>query len=593
MNRKEADKKYKWDFSNVFENSSDYKQNLEMFQKKFKKINELKGNLGNKEKFLEYLRMKNETDLLSIRLDHYLNLYNLDQTDTELQELMSLYKKANNEYKEALSFANPEILDLGYEKVISFIKGSDYAYQEYIFKKLFRMKDSFLPYQKQEVINQVSNSREILNGFFDCLSYADRQFLDVEINGKKELINTTFFNTFLASSDPIKDQQNRKLVWEKYYNNVTSKKYSFAKTLEGIITKEYEDARLKNYSSALEKALSEDNIPTAIYRKLLQIGKKNIGILKDYYSIIKDRFGFKDFFISDRHLSLADNFSKVVLVEEGKQMVKGALQMLGEEYNEKLDIAMKDNAIDFYEDSTKRSGAYSTLGNGVEPSILMNWSDTLSSVSTLAHELGHSVHTLFAEASQKYPLCSYPIILAEIASTFNEHVVFDYLYEKTTDKNEKVCLVQNRIYDMLTTFFREIQYADFELQAHELLEKNEPITAERLMNLFKSVELEYGYDLCTNNNERDAYYWPHIAHFFYYPFYVYKYSLDVAASFKIYQDVKKGGSQHITNFLKAGCHKDPLDILKDSGIDFMDEKTYEPILSEIKRLIKLLKELLD
>ncbi|QEH62344.1 oligoendopeptidase F [Spiroplasma chinense] len=591
MKRTQAQNEYKWDFSHLYENTEQWKKDLEEFENIITKISDLKGKLGEEKNFQNYLDLDVEADFKMAKLNQYIHLYDINQTDSELQELDSLFTNVLQETGVKTSFVIPEVLKIGKEKIFSFINNKDYEQFKYRFESIFEKEKHILENHKEELLSKVDRSRVATAMLYDSLSYADKLESTVMVDGKEEVVDTTFFKNTLEDSRPLEDQNFRKEVWDKYFNNVTQRKYSFAKIYESIILKQVEDKKVRNYDSVLEQALFNDGVSVDIYKKLLEVGKKHIQPLKDYYLLIKKKNKLDNFYTTDRELKLVSEYNEKFDVETGIDTVKTALSELGPEYFKKLHIAFSDNRIDYFEDTNKVSGAYSSGGTGVEPIILMNWDDKLSSLSTLAHEVGHSVHTLFSEEEQKYPLSDYPIILAEVASTFNEHVLFDFLYSTTNDKNKKIYLLQQRIFDLISTFYRQIQFADFEYRAHKLVEDKEPLTSEILMELFREVENEYGYDVF-DDKDREVYHWPYISHFFHSPFYVYKYAVDLVASFKLFDDFKSGDNLAIINFLKKGGSKKPLEILKECGVDFEKEDTYMPLINEIKRLNSELESLL-
>ncbi|QGS52385.1 oligoendopeptidase F [Spiroplasma tabanidicola] len=591
MKRNEAKQNYKWDFSHLYKNGNEFKKDLEVLKQQFDKLESMKGQLNNNNKFLEYLKLDKEIDYLFAKLNQYIHMYDVDQANSELQELQGLFQNTYQECFSKVSFFDPEVISVGKETILGFLKGSEFESETYIFEKLFRKQKHILDDESESLLSKVARSRGAVGELYDTLAYADNIEEKILIDGKEEVVDTTLYRKIMEDSDPTEDQNLRKEVWEKRFINYKSRKYSYAKIYEGILLKDVENYKIRNYESSLEMSLKRDNVPVSVYEKLLETGKKHIQVLKNYYLLIKEKYGFKKFNSTDRELVLTKEFNKTYSVDEGIKIVKDSLKVLGDEYVEFLDKASRPNAIDYYEDKTKRSGAYSSGGYGVEPIILMNWSDKLSSLSTLAHELGHSVHTYLSNKYQPFPLGNYPLILAEVASTFNEHILFDYTYKNLKDDSEKVYLLQQRIFDLCSTFYRQIQFAEFEYQAHKMAEKGEPITADSLMNLFLDIENKYGYDIF-DDKDRDAFQWPYIGHFFFSPFYVYKYAVDITASFKLYDDFKKNGPESILNFLKSGGHKDPLDILKDCGVDFNKEETYMPLINEIDHLTKELKKLI-
>ncbi|WP_069117423.1 oligoendopeptidase F [Spiroplasma helicoides] len=591
MKRNKAQDKYKWDFSHLYKNSQEFKNDLILLKNKLSDIENMKGKLNDKNTFLSYLTMQKDVSFMLAKLNQYTHLYDVDQTNAELQELNSLLQSMWQEFEIKTSFVEPEIIEIGEQKLLEFIKNSEFESHTHSIKKVIQKAKHILNEEQEKLLSEVERSRSATAELYDTLSYADKQEKEILINNNKVIVDTTFFRNFMQDSDPINDQENRKLVWDAYFENVNKRKYSFAKIYESILLKQVENYKIRNYQSTLEMSLFNDSVPTEIYEELLRVGKNNIQILKNYYLMIKEKYGLKKFYSTDRELKLTKEFKKTFNVDEAVEIVKDSLSVLGEEYQSNLEIALRDNAIDYYEDTSKRTGAYSSGGFGVQPIILMNWDDKLSSLSTLTHELGHSVHTLLSEKEQPYPLDDYPIILAEVASTFNEHVLFDYLYNKVTDKDEKIYLIQQRIFDIVSTFYRQIQFAEFEYLAHKLVEKDEPLTSDILMELFKKVEMSYGYDIF-DDKDREVYHWPYISHFFGSPYYVYKYAIDIVASYKLYDDFKQNGPESILKFLKSGGKKDPLDILKDCGVDFLKEETYTPLIREVENLTTLLKTLI-
>ncbi|AHI53340.1 oligoendopeptidase F [Spiroplasma culicicola] len=587
MKRHQADNKYKWDFSKLYKNSQQWKDDLNLVIDKAQQISKLKNKLNNKKEFLIYLTLDKEIDFIVAKLNQYIHMYDIDQTNSEFQELDALFSNAMSQVAIDLSFVTPEIIKINQEQIEQYLTDSEFESYKFMFKKIFKKSKHILENDAEELLSKIERSRGATAELYDTLSYADKQEHKLMINNVEQLVDTTLFKTILEDSDAIKEQELRKQVWDIYFKNVVDRKYSYAKIYESILLKQTEDFKVRNYTSALEMSLFNDQVTTQIYEKLLSVAKQSIDVLKDYYLLIKDKLGLTKFFTTDRELKLAKEYNKKFSVDEGIAIVKESLSVLGKEYSQNLEIAMQDNMIDYYEDTTKVDGAYSSGGTGVDPIILMNWDDKLSSLNTLAHEIGHSVHTLFSDQNQKYPLNDYPIILAEVASTFNEHILFDYLYSNTTNKDEKIYLLQQRIFDLVSTFYRQIQFADFEYSAHKMVANNEPITSENLMKLFKDKENEYGYDIF-DDKDRQVYHWPYISHFFHSPFYVYKYAIDLVASYKLYDDFKKGNN-NIINFLKSGCYKEPLEILKDCGVDFNDNNTYTPLIKEIKRLTLELK----
>ncbi|WP_339030070.1 oligoendopeptidase F [Spiroplasma endosymbiont of Cantharis nigra] len=590
MKRNEINKKYKWDFSHLYKDFKSWKLDLSKAKLFVEEISKLKGKLDNQEKFLHYLELEKSIDFILSRLNQYAHLIDIDQTNNENQELNSLLDNFYQDFNIKKAFVLNELKEIGDKKIFQWLEENNRHEYKYYFKTFFKSSKFILSKTDEELMSKVSRSRNAVGNLYDSLSYADKQNSIIEWNNKEVELNLSLYREIMENSDPIKDQEKRREANELYFKNYSSRKHSYAKIYEAIIQVQNEDKNVRNYRSILEMNLFNDQVSEEIYLNLIKFGKDTIINFKKYNRLIKKIYSFEKFYSTDRLLKVSKNYKKKFSVEEGKNIVQKCLSVLGNEYEAKLKTALKDSLIDYYEDENKSDGAYSSGGNGVEPIILMNWDEQLGSVSTLAHEIGHSVHTLFADESQKYPLNNYPIILAEVASTFNEHLLFDYLYLSTEDVEEKKYLLQQRIFDLISTFYRQIQFADFEYSAHKLIEDGEAITTDSLNDLFIEKQNEFGYDEFDDKDEPN-YSWPYISHFFQSPFYVYKYAVDLLASFKLYRDFKKGNKNTIINFLKLGGSKPPLDILKEVGIDFLSAETYKPLVDEINELINQLEEI--
>ncbi|ATZ16140.1 oligoendopeptidase F [Entomoplasma freundtii] len=593
MKRSEAEAKYKWDFSHLYPHTEAWKEDLEKLTKTIPAFENYKGKLDKKEEFLAYLDFNQQVDLLVNKLAQFLHYGDVDTSNQVYQELEGLLMTEFQKINVATAFLAPEIKTIGENQVLNWLE-EDGKYHKYRYglKMFFKDAPHILEDRDEELLSKVSRSRGHSSGLYDTLAYADRTDQMIDYHGEKRPLTTSLMMEISEDSDPVKDQKLRQEASHLFTKNFSDHKHSFASIYEGILLASTESTKLRNYKSALEASLIGDSIPTEVYFKLLEVGKKNVHLFKNYHQFLKDYFKLDKFYPTDRQLKMVTDYNRTFSVEEAQSLIREALKVLGPEYIENLAIAWSDHHIDYFEDTNKRDGAYSSGGAKLNPIILMNWDDKLNSVHTLAHESGHSVHTLLADANQPYPLSEYPIVLAEVASTINEHLLFDYMYKSAQTKEEKIYLLQQRIFDLLSTFTRQIQFAAFEHEAHELVEKGQPLTADILAKLFKNVQNEYGYDVFDEvDAQKLGYGWPRISHFFHSPYYVYKYAIDLVASYKLYHDIKEGNTATTLNFLKAGGHKEPLEILKDAGVDFTKEETYQPLIDGIQEYLEELKAL--
>ncbi|ASP28717.1 oligoendopeptidase F [Spiroplasma corruscae] len=591
MKRNNASIKYKWDFTNIYKNIGEWKEDSKKLLELSKEIYKLQGKLGQENNLLKLISVEEGMDEIDAKLTRYLHLSDLDKTDESLQELSTIYSNISQEVDVMTSFVVPEILSLDENNVLTTLENNNL--QRYVkgYKDLFESKKHHLKKEQEELISKIEQSRSNYIDIYETLTYADVSEEKILYQEKEYILNTSTFRDVMQNSDPIKDQQFRQDYVNKYFEKYAKNKHTYAKIYESILTKDKEDYILRNYSSAINMHLESDKVSESIYTKLLKAGKTHIATLKKYFNLVKQTHGLKEMFSTDKELKLTNVDATKYSVQEGINIVKEALSLLGDEYKNNLDVAFKDNMIDYYEDVNKVSGAYSSGDYKLDPIILMNWDNQFSSLNTLAHEIGHSVHTIFSTKAQPYPLNNYPIILAEVASIFNEHILFEFMINKTKDNNEKISLIQQRVFDIVSTFYRQIQFAKFEHTAHTMIANGEPLSASKLESIYKDIENEYGYDLF-DNKERKTFFWSQISHFFYSPYYVYKYAIDIVASFKLYEDFKNNKKENIISFLKLGGSLDPLDALKQVGVDFEDDNVYLPLVNEVDRLLNLLHELL-
>ena len=595
MQRKAANDKYKWNFAHLFPHHQAWEEQLNNLDQTTQKLVKLRSKLNKLENFRQYLQWEKELSLQLAKLGQYLHAADLDLTNLDFQRLNTLYTNKCQEINISLSWIDPELKKTGSTIITKWIKkNKELQPYQHKFELFFLLAKYILSEEKEKLLSQVSLSRHISTEFYDTLAYADRQPIFIDYEGKKQKLTLTLYTKIMEKSRPKEDQNLRYEVNQKWTAHLKEKKHSFAKIYEGILRTSVEELEIRGYQSTLRMGLIGDNIPESVYTVLIKIGQENSNLYREFLQIKKKAFDLTKFYATDASLKIIPQYQQQFTVDESVVLIKKILQSLGSEYQEKLNLALQPGRIDYYEDTNKRDGAYSSGGNGVEPIILMNWDDTLNSVNTLIHELGHSVHTLFAEENQPYPNASYPIILAEVASTLNEHLLFDYLYQKSQNKEEKIYLLQSRIEEIAGTFFRQTQFAKFEWEAHQMVEKGTPLNADLLADLFQKINEEFGADFLDQKDPAKKFYsWPRISHFFHSPYYVYKYAVAITVSFKLYQEIKNKKNTNLLKFLKAGGHKDPLEILHDIGIDLSKIDVYQPLLDNLKKMIKELEELVE
>lgn len=591
-------KQYCWDFSHLFKNNDQWVKSLNDLDQFATKLVSLKGKLKELKNFKSYLNLNKEFSLNLMKLGQYLHYSDLDQTDLNFQKLNNLFAIKINNISQQLSWIEPEVKAIGSKTINKWISDHpELRNYQHSMKVFFQFEKYILSEHDENLLSKVGKSRGAVGDLYDTLVYADKEKVAIKYKNKEQELTQTLYLDILENSHPSKDQKLRIETNRKFYQDITNKKHSLAQIYQGIIEVEVEETKIRNTDpkkelSCLEYSLLGDNVSLAVYQNLIKVGQKHADLVRDFYRIKKSFFKLKKFYPTDTSLQMAQLPQQKYDVATGIKIIKLVLSVLENEYLEQLDLALLPGRIDYFEDTNKRTGAYSSGGSGVEPIILMNWDDTINAINTLGHELGHSVHTLLSDKYQVYPNNDYPIILAEVASTVNEHLIFDYLYHKAKNDEEKIYLLQTHIETIIGTFFRQIQFAEFEWEAHKLVEQEEPLNADILSNLYRKIADKYGQDVLDVVDEKQKNYsWPRVSHFFHSPFYVYKYATSITVSYKLYEDIKQGNKDNLLNFLKSGGSDYPLEILKQAGVDLEDVNVYNPLVDNLATLINELKVL--
>lgn len=381
------------------------KKALPEFDKFANQLLTFKGKLNNIDNFKKYLAISKEISMLGSKVVQYLHYGDLDQTNLELQQLSSLFATQQSKLSEKLAWIEPEIKTIGLQTIKNWINNDPslmiYKHDMEVF---FKFEKFILSEHDETLLSKVSKSRSAAGGLYDSLVYADKQKTIFNYQNKEQELTQTLYLDILENSNPVKDKQLRIDISKKFYEDIKNKKHSLAQVYESILEVAVEEIKIRNndkekdnkkHLTTLEYSLLSDDVPLILYENLIKTGQKHAILVEEFYNLKRKFFKFKKFYSTDTSLKMTTIPTKKFSVEEGINSIKEILSILGDEYLEQLNLALLPGRIDYYEDTNKRTGAYSTGGNGVEPIILMNWDDTINSLNTLSHELGHSVHTYF------------------------------------------------------------------------------------------------------------------------------------------------------------------------------------------------------
>lgn len=577
----------KWDLTYLFKSLEDFEKAYQETEKIIEKLATYKGKLNDFSNFKEFFLLQKEFEKQGLRTYQYASLLSdLNKKNTENSARLQRVQLGFVKLQQALAFEEPELISIGKEKVMSFIN-QDKTLEEFRFpmEKLFKRQEHILDDKSESLLANFSQVQSAGRNLYSSLSVADIEGQDVMLdNNEIVTITNSNYRAFIQKSNSAEE---RKDIFEAVFSYYEAHKNTYASIYKAVLDSDLARVKARNYNSSLESYLFDNNIPTSVYLSLTKVARENTEYVKKYIALRKEYLGLEEYHTYDRFLDLAKS-DKEYEYEEARNLFFNSIKHLPEHFQEKAKDVLKDGFVDVYEQPGKRTGAYSSSMPNLHPFILLNYSKTLGDVFTVAHEAGHSIHSMYAAQTQPSTLQNYTIFVAEVASTFNEHNLLDYIInESKATKNEKIALLQRAIDDILATFYRQTLFAIYELEAHKLVETSQPITSDSLSKIMIDLYQEfYGMDITKEGVKQ--YVWAYIPHLFYTPFYVYQYATSFAASLKLYEEVKNntpGAFDNYINLLKSGGSEYPVDQLKKAGVDLTKEDAFKAVVNRLAELV--------
>jgi oligoendopeptidase F len=596
--RSKVPDKYKWDLTHIYPSDDAWKQAKARIVTEVPGIEQFKGTLGkSSQQLLGCLdRASNLTKEL-VRLNSYASL--ISDQDTRDSKYLAMHQEIRqvfSDFAAKAAYIEPEILSIETKTVDSFLRQEKKleVYRHYL-DDILRRKAHTGTAGEEKIIADASLMSDAAESIYGVFSDADFPYPEVTLtNGDTVKLSKSAFTLYRT----VQNQEDRKKVFASFFGKLNEYRRTFGTEMNAEVKKNMFYHRARKYGSSLESALDANNIPVQVYHSLVDGVNNNLATFHRYLNLRKRILGLKELHYYDLYAPLLSNVDLKYTIDDAETHVEACLAPLGKEYVSVIDKAFKDRWIDFYPTDGKRSGAYS---NGsvydVHPYMLLNFNGKYDDVSTLAHELGHTMQSYLSNKSQPYPTSDYPIFVAEVASTFNEALLIDHMLKSITDDHVRLSLLGNYLEGIKGTVFRQTQFAEFELRMHEMAEKGESITGDALDELYLQITRKYyGHDkgVCLVDDEIKAE-WAYIPHF-YYNFYVYQYATAFTASAALSEQVL-GGDQAATRryleFLSAGGSDYAIDLLKKAGVDMTTSRPLELTMGKMNRVMDEMEKILD
>ncbi len=589
--RKDIDSKYTWDLEKIYDSILDFNKDYELVKNKIKELFKYEKNMiDNSENFYNTIKLSFEIERLIDKLSVYTSLsFDLDTSNNEMQELSERVSNLRSEYSKNSYFIVPSILKLDRETIDEYMEEvSELKEYEVSINEIYRYKDHTLSDEEERLLSSISkmvgNSYDTYELFKDC----DMTFDDIiDEDGKKVELNNSTYSLYIESND--------RKVRESAFKNLYKEYKKYANTFASLISTNMKElstlSKIEKYGTAIEMSLFRDDVSIDVYNNLIDSVHSHIDYIYDYYKLKKDILKLDELHLYDIYVPIVGDYDKKYDYEEGKKIILKVLEVFGEEYINKVKEALDNRWIDVYPTKSKRTGGYSGGSYDTFPYILLNYQDKYNDMSTLIHEMGHSMHSYYSRTYNDYQNSEYRIFVAEVASTVNELLLSHYMIKNSNSKEEKLFILNNLMELYRATIYRQTMFAEFEKKISNMIDNEEALTSEKLSNMYYDLNKFYFGDSVVVDDEI-RYEWERIPHF-YYDFYVYKYATGLSAATYIVKNIlsgKDGAVDSYIEFLKCGGRLSPIESLKVAGVDLTDKAVVDSALEEFKNFLNMYKE---
>jgi len=591
--RKRIPEQYRWDLSHLYPDDETWRREKDELGSRVKEISGFMGTLSRSAgQLLECLRLADGLSKEYMRLTAYAGMHSDEDTrDSQYLGMQSEMSQVGSTFSSTASFIEPEILSIGAETIEQFLDDEPglTPYRHYLGDLRRRVAHTGTP-GEERIIAEAGLLAEAPGDIYGIFTNADFPYPRITLSGGQSVTLTpSEFAIHRASAV----KQDRGKVFELYFSTLDSYRRTFGTQLHAQVRKDMFFTKARNYPSSLAAALHGNNIPESVYRNLIASIHDGLGTFHRYLRLRKKMLGIDTLHYSDLYAPLVKNLDRQYSFDDAKDLILASLSPLGPGYVDVAARAFGERWMDVYPTAGKRSGAYSNgIAYDVHPYILLNYNGKYDDVSTITHELGHTMHSYLSNRDQPYATSHYSIFVAEVASTLNETLLFDHIVRNTTDRAEKLSLLGHYLEHFKATVFRQTQFAEFELSIHELAEKGEALTGDSLNALYLDLTREYyGHEsgVCAVDDYIRAE-WAHIPHF-YYNFYVFQYATSFCASSAIAELISQGdrdATKKYLEMLSAGGSDYPIELLKRAGVEMT---TTAPVVTAIGKMERMMDEM--
>ena len=583
--------RYRWDLSAVCSSWDEWTELYGRLERAIESFKAFQGTLATgASRVLAAFRAMDDMGALAYRVWYFAALqYDEDQRANEVnarrQQVQILFAKQ----QQASSWFNPELLAIPVELVRAWMNAdSDLAVYRFAIESLFHEQEHVLDEEGERLLSFSGRFNSVPNDSYSALTTADMRFPSITLHDGSR--TTLTYGQYRALLETNRHQADRAAAYRAFHQTYADNQNTYAALYNGVLQRDWFHARARGYASTLDAALHGDDIPTSVVENLIQVTKAGVEPLRRYHRLRRRVLGVDRYRLFDVFVPLVEHDAHYLYDDVGEWIVD-SVRPLGREYQQRVRAAFDGRWIDVFENAGKRSGAYSAPVYGAHPYMLLNYNETLDAVFTLAHEMGHSMHTMLSHEAQPFVYAGYTIFVAEVPSTLNEALFLDLMLERVSHPRERAVLLQHAIDSIASTFYTQVMFADFELQAHRLVEQDQPVTADVLNTIYATLLREYYGDVI-DEEEISRLTWARIPHFFSTPYYVYQYATCFASTASLMQSLRSSdaavrvdGVERYLSLLRAGGSDYPMKLLSRAGVDLSKPDTVRAVSAELDMLV--------